>query len=88
MGLIDKNALKETILKQHPRGEDILKIIEDDIENTQVIESTSVVHCKDCKYMDWDNEEVGTIYCNHFGYGWCKPEDFCSFGEEEKKCGD
>lgn len=91
MELIDKNALKETILRQHPRGEDILKIIEDDIENTPEIDAVPVVRCKDCKYMVLSSTTVDKkgkpLYiCSGDGLDvWIKEDYFCCFGEKNDK---
>lgn len=47
------------------------------------MDDKGIVHCKDCKYMEWDSKEDMAIYCKYFSYGWVFPESFCSFGVEK-----
>lgn len=47
----------------------------------------SIVHCKDCKHRRDDVDFVSGHYCvlrPSNGGGFCKDEDFCSYGEREE----
>lgn len=47
--------------------------------------SHNIVHCKNCKYCDWDCKEEDAIVCLRTKYGyWRHPNDFCSYGEKRE----
>ena len=50
-----------------------------------IADVASVIHCKDCKY--WDSEEQ---YCKHLSseHGWLEDEDYRVQTEEDFYCAD
>ena len=45
-------------------------------------EAVQIVHCKGCKYGDYDSKSNGAMVCLRTNDGfWRKETDFCSYGE-------
>nr|DAG67066.1 MAG TPA: Sgf11 (transcriptional regulation protein) [Caudoviricetes sp.] len=56
------------------------------IENVK--EWVPVVHCKGCKYGDYDSKPNGAMVCLRTNDGfWRKETDFCSYGEYQTNTG-
>lgn len=44
-------------------------------------EDVEVVRCKDCKYFGHEIRD-GKYDCTEYYLPYCRPDDFCSYGEE------
>lgn len=51
-------------------------------------DAIQIVHCKDCKYGDYDSKPDGAMVCLRTNDGfWRKETDFCSYGEYRTNSG-
>lgn len=49
---------------------------------------TSVVHCADCQYSDWDSKSDDALVCKKTNDGhWRSGKDFCSYGRRDISSG-
>lgn len=95
MGLIDADALKETIHIHHYPLRDGMNSIDNGmwtigiyqaIDETPTVDAVEVVRCKDCKWWEY---RVGTSgICKRFSLkdhtNWVSDVDFCSYGERKE----
>ena len=65
--------------------------IADMINNAPIIDAEPVVRCMDCKYLQWNMRQDGSLplgvdeyECRHW-CGCCDPMDFCSYGERREE---
>lgn len=67
---------------------DCLTDLRDGIRNIPITDVIKIIHCKDCKYLRIDQEFQSGRYCairNVNGGGFCKDNDFCSYGEQKRE---
>lgn len=88
-----KEKLDSLIDESSPHGSyvsgyrDCLTDLRDGIENIPITDVIKIIHCKDCKHLRIDKEFQSGRYCalrNVNGGGFCKDNDFCSYGEIRK----
>lgn len=65
--------------------------IADMVNNAPTIDAEPVVRCMDCKYLQWNMRQDGSLplgvdeyECRHW-CGCCDPMDFCSYGERREE---
>ena len=90
MRLIDVDALKETIHRQHYRLSNAINTtdhgmftvgIDQAIDEQPTIDAVPVVRCKDCKRFEPHcNGKAGLCPKRH---GVARADDFCSYGERK-----
>ncbi len=86
--LIDANALKDrwTIPSPEPINTDAAEVL-DSIDEQPTVDAVPVVRCKDCARCSaytrdvFGNEYDTPRYHCLIGYGYNKPDHFCSYGE-------
>lgn len=90
MRLIDANRLFDAM--QKIKGQFVTGIGEvvnaidvfEQIKDAPTIDAVEVVRCRDCKHLRIDSDFYEKRYCaigNINGGGFCKDEDYCSYGE-------
>lgn len=58
------------------------------LQDMPAADVAEVVHCKDCKYGDYDSKSNGAMVCLRTNDGfWRKETDFCSYGEYRTNSG-
>ena len=63
------------------------RAIEKAVSEIPTIDAIPVVRCKECKYLRIDSDFMKGRYCairNVNGGGFCKDEDFCSYGKRRE----
>ena len=79
--------LKEDVHDEYSGA--LLDDCEADIELLDEIPAADVaevVHCKDCKYGDYDSKPDGAMVCLRTNDGfWRKETDFCSYGQRREE---
>ena len=92
--LIDANALKAYINKEHPySGLPMAALIctLELLEYAPTVDAVEVVRCKDCIHFLPNKYTESGGYCNQFGYYDYAPRisenDFCSYGERKDNDG-
>ena len=49
------------------------------------IDAVAVVRCKDCKFFGYEIKPSTQEHsCRNYSLPYCKPDDFCSYGERKK----
>ena len=73
-----------SIMKEMPMGKQVIdavmKMVIDRLPSEDVVE---VVRCKDCKYLETDDDGV-TYCCSSTGLDGKLPDDYCSWGERRE----
>ena len=55
-----------------------------DIENAPTIDAVLVVHCRECKQGEIDDQDFPDQYYCHAGCGWNKGDFYCAYGERKE----
>lgn len=84
--LLESAGLFEAKARARGCGKSILSLAKawlfSEVEKAPTIDAIPVVRCKDCKHRA-DATEQGNYLCNRKMIGLVRPDDFCSFGEQE-----
>lgn len=83
MRLIDANTTLKTYTVDLFDTLDDFERVNDILKYATTVEAVPVVHCEDCKYAYYyDEEDCRGFVCNgYFKYTDVEPNDFCSYGE-------
>lgn len=90
MRLIDADSLESSGRFESMKNGDweyVEVVYKDDIDSAPTIDAIEVVRCKNCKYLRIDSDFMKGRYCairNVNGGGFCKDEDYCSYGVRRK----
>ena len=66
----------------HMNGETTMKCVEFAIKNATTADVVEVVRCKDCSFVDGEENSCGDIYCRLHD-GRFDKEAYCSYGERK-----
>lgn len=79
---IDREDLLKNLKQFAP--EHLKPLIVSLVEKQPTADVVEVVRCKDCKYRGSRISIPTDVYyrCKNYNFPYCKPDDFCSYGEE------
>jgi len=83
MRLIDADITSKTYTVDLFDTLDDFERVNDILKYATTVDSVPVVHCKDCKYAYYYNEEGchGFVCNGYFKYADVEPNDFCSYAD-------
>ena len=101
MRLIDADALEDVLVNhgfwycgENDYNDGVANgflMAREDVKEAQTIDAEPVVRCMDCKYLQWNMRQDGSLplgvdeyECRHW-CGCCDPMDFCSYGERREE---
>lgn len=86
---VDADAIYKEALENHQKGEIEdweFDLIINYLDGAPTLNVETNMHCKDCKYGDYDSKPDGAMVCLRTKDGfWRKETDFCSYGERREE---